>query len=406
MSTLYIRHAARADGDSALCGFALVLDNGTIAQRGEAPLASLGATVAASRRVVLLLAGADVTLLDVKTPPLSNVRLRAALPALVEEQVLGDPLDNVLVAAPVSSAGMRTVAVVQRDWLTRLVRQLLALGARSVVALPSQLCLPLAAGSVSAAVNTSVGAGELTVRTAQWQGFGLGLEASPEVALQTARALAGDAPLVLYVPPAQLAEYQALALEAGPGIVLEADDWRHWVAGSNSAPLDLVGGLGASGAPTRDWSRWRWPLRLALLALVVNMVGLNVEWLRLRGESNATRQQLTQIFRSVYPRDPVVDPVAQMTQHVARAKGASGQPAPGEFNYMAAALGEAARGLPQPLSIASIDYRDKTLNVKLTPGAIDPAQVKQLQGALAPRKLTLTDAGPGLWQIRAAGGTP
>ena len=404
MTTLYIRHPARADVDSALCSFAVVADNGTIAQRGDGAMANLGELVAASRRVVLLLAAADVTLLDVKTPPMSAVRLRAALPALVEEQVLGDPLDNVLVAAPASAAGVRTVAVVQRDWLTRLVRTLLGMGARSVVALPAQLCLPINAGSVSAAI----GAGDLTVRTGQWQGMGLGLDATPEVALQTARALAGDAPLMLFVPPAQLAEYQALALDAGPGIVLEADDWRYWIGAINSAPLDLVGGLGASGAPTRDWSRWRWPLRLALLALVVNMIGLNVEWLRLRGESNATRQQLTQIFRSVYPRDPVVDPVAQMTQNVARAKGASGETAPSEFNYMAAALGEAARGLPQPLSIASIDYREKVLNVKLKPGANDQlqAQVKQLQGALAARRLTLSDAGPGLWQIRSAGGKP
>ena len=402
MSTLYIRHPARADGPSALCGFALVGDNGTIGQRGEAPLANLGEMVAASRRVVLLLAGGDVTLLDVKTPPLSAARLRAALPGLVEEQVLGDPLDNVLVAAPVSAAGMRTVAVVQREWLTTLVRQLLALGARTVSALPAQLCLPLAPGSVSAAIS----AGELTVRLAQWQGLGLGLEATPEVALQTARALAGDSPLVLYVPPAQLAEYQALVVDAGPGIELEADDWRYWVAGSSSAPLDLVAGLGASGAPSRDWAKWRWPLRLALLALVVNMVGLNVEWLRLRGESNATRQELTQTFRSVYPRDPVVDPVAQMTQNIARAKAASGQPTPSEFNYMAAALGEAARGLPQPLAIASLEYREKVLNVKLKPGAVDPSQVKQMQGALATRKLAMTEAGAGLWQIRDAGVKP
>jgi general secretion pathway protein L len=401
LSTLYIRHPARADGESALCGFALVADNGSIAQRGNGALANLGEMVAASRRVVLLLAGADVTLLDVKTPPLSAARLRVALPALVEEQVLGDPLDNVLVAAPVSAAGMRTVAVVQREFLASLVRQLLALGARSVAAMPSQLCLPLAPGSVSAAI----GAGELTVRTGQWQGLGLGLEAEPEVALQTARALAGDAPLVLYVPPAQLAEYQALAAEAGPGIVLESDDWRNWVGASTSAPLDLVGGLGTSGAPARDWSRWRWPLRLALLALVVNMVGLNVEWLRLRGEANATRQQLTQTFRSAYPRDPVVDPVAQMTQNIARAKAASGQPTPDEFNFMAAAFGEAARGLPQAPSIASLEYREKVLNIKLKPGAVDPAQVNQLKTALATRKLALTDAGPGLLQIRSAGGT-
>jgi general secretion pathway protein L len=377
-----------------------VADNGTIGQHGDSPLANLGELVAASRRVVLLLAGGDVTLLDVKTPPLSAARLRAALPGLVEEQVLGDPLDNVLVAAPASSAGMRTVAVVQRDFLTTLVRQLLALGARTVSALPAQLCLPLAPGSVTAAI----GAGELTVRLGQWQGLGLGLEATPEVALQTARALAGDAPLVLYVPPPQLAEYQALAADAGPGIVLEPDDWRHWIGASNSAPLDLVGGLGTSGAPTRDWAKWRWPLRLALLALVVNMVGLNVEWLRLRGEAAAVRQQLTQIFRSAYPRVALTsDPVTQMKQNIALARAGSGEPTPGEFNYMAAAFGEAARSLPQPLAIASLEYREKVLNVKLKPGAVDPSQVKQLQGALATRKLAMVEAGAGLWQIREAG---
>jgi general secretion pathway protein L len=138
---------------------------------------------------------------------------------------------------------------------------------------------------------------------------------------------------------------------------------------------------------------------------VVNMIGLNVEWLRLRGEANATRQQLTQTFRSVYPRDPVVDPVAQMTQNIARAKAASGQPTPDEFNFMAAAFGEAARGLPQAPAIASLEYREKVLNIKLKPGAVDPAQVNQLKTALATRKLALTDAGPGLLQIRSAGGT-
>ena len=53
MSTLYIRHPARADGESAACGFALVLDNGSIAQRGDGPLANLGELVAASKRVMV-----------------------------------------------------------------------------------------------------------------------------------------------------------------------------------------------------------------------------------------------------------------------------------------------------------------------------------------------------------------
>ena len=92
MSTLYIRHPARSQGEGALCRFALVGDNGAIGQQGEGVLRNLGDVVAASRRVVLVLAASDVTLLSVQAPPLAGVRLRAALPALVEEHILGDQI--------------------------------------------------------------------------------------------------------------------------------------------------------------------------------------------------------------------------------------------------------------------------------------------------------------------------
>ena len=64
----------------------------------------------------------------VKAPPLSASKLKAALPALVEEQVLGDPADCVLAATAEDSEGLRTVAVVQRAWLEVLVKALLAQG--------------------------------------------------------------------------------------------------------------------------------------------------------------------------------------------------------------------------------------------------------------------------------------
>lgn len=113
MTTLYIRLPARADGEGALSRFALVADGGNIDREGEGLLRGLGDLVAASRRVVLLLAATDVTMLHVKAPPLSAARLKAALPSLVEEQVLGDPADCVLIAAPAQSAdGARSIAVV------------------------------------------------------------------------------------------------------------------------------------------------------------------------------------------------------------------------------------------------------------------------------------------------------
>ena len=403
MSTLYIRHPARAEGEHALCRFALVTDGGAIDQHGEGSLRNLGDLVGTSRRVVLLLAAADVTLLSVQAPPLSGARLKAALPGLVEEHILGDPADAVLVAAPEQPDGTRPIAVVERDWLEDIVRSLLAQGARTVTAEPAQLCLPLQPGSVAAAISGV----ELTMRQSLFQGFGLALDATPAVVLQTARAFGGDAPLVLYVPRAQLGEYQALAQEAGPGITLETDDWAHWIAGSKSTALDLVSGLGAAGAPTRDWRRWRWPITLVSLAVAVNLIGLNVDWLRLRREANTIRQSMTQTFRSVYPRETaILDPVLQMRQNIARARANTGDVAPDEFTYLTGALGEATRSLGRPVGIASIEYRERALTVKVKPETVDPGLTGQVRTALANRKLTLEEAAPGNWVIRSTGAKP
>ncbi|MEW6763203.1 MAG: type II secretion system protein GspL [Pseudomonadota bacterium] len=399
MTTLYIRHPARAEGEGALCRFALVDDGGAIAQQGEGLLRNLGDMVAASRRVVLLLAGADVTLLAVQAPPLTGARLRAALPALVEEHILGDPLDAVLVAGPGLPDGRRPVAVVQRDWLEPLVKALLGMGARAVAAMPSQLCLPLQPGSTSAAI----GAGELLLRQGQYEGLGLALDGNPSAVLQTARALAGEAPLVLYVPHEQLGEYQALLAEAGPGIALESDAWAHWIAGSKSSTLDLVPGLGTAGVAQRDWSRWRWPIRFAIAAIVVNIIGVNIEWLRLKREADSVRQGMSQTFRNAYPNQPVIDPVAQMQQNIARAKAAGGQVSSGEFGWMAGVLGETTRTLSRPPGIASMEFRERTLTVRVKPETVDPATTGQLRTALSARNLSLEETAPATWAIRSTG---
>jgi general secretion pathway protein L len=291
--------------------------------------------------------------------------------------------------------------VVQRAWLEPLVKTMLALGARAVSALPAQLCLPLQPGHVSAAVGPS----DLTLRDGLYHGMGLAMVATPEVALQTARALAGDAPLTMFVPENALGLYQALAQEAGPATEFDADRWEHWIAGSKTTNLDLVPGLGAAGARATDWQRWRWPLRLALLALVINLVGLNVQWLRMKREADASRAAMLQTFRAAYPKETVIqDPQAQMRLNIARAKAGSGQVGPGEFTWMAAAFGEAARALPRPIAVTALEFREHKLNIKVKPESADPGVVGQLKNALAARKLELVETAPATWSVGATGG--
>jgi len=148
------------------------------------------------------------------------------------------------------------------------------------------------------------------------------------------------------------------------------------------------------------------PIALAFLAVVVNLAGLNIEWLRLRGESTAVRQQMEQTYRSVYPNEPVSDPVAQMRMHIQRAQAGSGQIGPDEFLYLAGALGDATRELPRPPGITSMEYKERSLRVRVQPETVDPAALRQLQASLSARKLSLEETAPANWTVRSTGAKP
>lgn len=407
MTTLFIRYPAKASVDSGAaptCAFALVGDGGNLVQQGAAPLGNLGDMVAAARRVTLLLAASDVTLLRVKAPPLSPARLKAALPALVEEHILGDPADCVLAASGADADGLRTVAVVQRAWLEVLVKALIAQGAHSVAVLPAQLCLPFQPGAVSASLQTNDAGYELTLRRSQFDGLGLSLPAQPQAALHTLRALAGDDAVTLYLPAEQLRQFEPLLAEVntnGHAVILEQDHWEHWVASARAAGLDLAPALGASGAAAREWRRWRWPLRFAALALLVNVVGLNIEYLRLKREAAAVRTTIEQTLKSAYPNQPLTtDPLQQMRLNLSRAKGSDGQAPADGFMALSVDLGEALAALPRRDVVASIDYREHALQVKVKPNTVDGAAMAQLRAALTARRLELSETTPGTWQIR------
>ena len=403
MTTLIIRYPAKVSVDSGAaqtCAYALVGDGGNLLQQGAAPLGNLGAMVAAARRVTLLLAASDTALLRMKTPPLSGAKLKAALPALVEEQVLGDPADCVLAATAADEEGVRTIAVVQRAWLEVLVKALLAQGAQAVSVMPSQLCLPFQPGAVSAALVAGDAGFDLVMRQSQFEGLGMTLPAQPQLALQTLRALTGEQPVTLYVSAAQKAQLAPLAADI-PHLTLEDDHWAHWVAGARSAGLDLAPALGNNGASARAWQRWRCPVRIAALAVLINVVGVNIEWLRLKGEAKAVTQSMTQTFKSVYPKEPLIAaPMDQMRRNIRLAKANSGEAGGDEFVTLSAGFGEAMNLLPRKDIIASLEYKDHALLVKIKPNTVDGTAVQQLRSALAGRKLDMQEPSPGAWKIQ------
>jgi general secretion pathway protein L len=64
------------------------------------------------------------------------------------------------------------------------------------------------------------------------------------------------------------------------------------------------------------------------------------------------------------------------------------------------------RALPRPVALASLDYRERTLGVKVKPESADPGVVGTVKAALAARGLGLTEAAPASWQVSNTGAKP
>lgn len=415
MSTLYIRVPSRAAADSVphwmalSCAFALTSRGDAIDREGAAPLSELSDMIAEAQRVVLLLAASDVTLLRVQTPPLSPSRLKAALPNLVEDQLMSDPAECVIVAGP-GGQELRTVAVVNRGWLDTLFNAVISFGARQVHALPSQLCLPWQPDTASAAVTREEADVELTLRLSEQEGMGLPIvpdsqeEAAVDV-LRTLFALVPEAPVTLYVPQADAAAYRETAdaaPELGQRLTLHADNWGRWIAGAGAATLDLLSDRNAAGAAAFDWRPWRWPIALAAAVLLFNILGLNLEWWRMKNEAAALNRAMTATFKTAFPNEPVVvDPVAQMKQKIAAARHDAGQLSPDDFLALSSAFGEAWRNASSPSknAIAALEYRDYGLLVRFKPGTAVP--VDQLKSAMAARNLSLSQTAANAVEIRS-----
>jgi general secretion pathway protein L len=433
VSTLYIRLPPRAIADSAAllqacaCPFAQVSDGGKIEREGVEVLSVLSETIAKIQRVALLVDGSNITLLRVKVPPLSAARLKAALPNLVEEQLLCDPAECVIVEGGLSD-GLHTLAVMQRVWLELLEQTFSAFGARQIAVLPAQLCLPYQSCSVTAAIYERNSDIELTLRFSEQDGIGLvvgsdlleqGTEqkaTAARVAIRSLCAVVPSVPVTLYVPTALLSTYQEAA-RLTKRISVLADNWSHWIAAARVTTLDMMAGKGA--AARLNWRPWRWPLVMAVALVLFNAAALNTEWWRMQGEGDSLSMLMVQIYKSAYPNESVIlDPLMQMQQKNASAKRHSGLAAADDFTAITAAFGEAWAGIaPGKLPVAALDYRDRSLFVRIKPvlshaeGQSSEVSVQQMKAALEKRGLSLVagggkqsleQAGEVVWQIRGA----
>lgn len=432
MSTLYLRLPSKAATGNTPhwparpCPFALashsnVSHDASITRQGLMPLQDLSDTIAKAQRIVVMLAASDVTLLRLKVPALSPSRLKAALPYLVENQLITDPSDCVVVAGGLAD-GLHTVAVAQRTWLEALAKTLIDLGARQIAVMPAQLCLPCQpdqpgqSGSVAVAVVEHGNAIDVTLRLSEYDGIGLAVSADGHKSatheiIRTLCAIVPEASIALYVPQSGMHEFQDVINDAGAlnkRISVLVDSWPRWISGAKSTTLDLMTGLSVGTSPKVDWRAWRWPLALAAAVLVINVAALNIDWWHMKNEASALRATMTQIYKSSFPKEPVIiDPVAQMRQKIAAIKHDAGLASPDDFTVIASTFGEALASVAAASgklpAIAALEYRERSLFVRFKPNAEVPMQ--QMKITLAERNLSLEQETSGVatvWKIRSA----
>ncbi len=449
-AALYLRLPPRAlSADTGAASLSLpfaIAARGRLQRIGHASLPELSALMQQAQRVVLLVAASDVSLFRIAVPPLPAARMKAALPALVEDRVIGDTAACAIAIAPVNGGGIagastataaaaaspsppsapagneRLVAVTDRAWLQGWLDTVRRHGARRVSALPFVLCLPLPAGHVAASVVDDAGRRELALRLSVQEGMGLPLssddaEALPAEVAQLLATFAGQRPVQLALPTLLLEAFRRshdqTAMDAmdaknaaHAAIELREENWAAWVEGASHVPVDLATAIAADEDAGPDWRRWRWPVALAAALALVNIVALNWDWWQLRSEGLQLRESMARSFHRSYPNEALVDPVAQMRQKVAASRQAAGEFAPGDFIALAATLGDAwaeagaAMGA-DARAIAALDYRDAVLTVRFKPG--QQASIDAARAALAARGLEASaiDGNSGQWQVRS-----
>ncbi|MFM0216080.1 MULTISPECIES: type II secretion system protein GspL [Paraburkholderia] len=437
--------------------FELLDKSGRTQRAGRSALALLPRATS----TVLMVAARDLLMMPATLPPLRGPKLRQALPNIVEDQLIQDPQTcHIAVDSQSAAGGRQMLAIIDRGWFRFIYEAFSAAGHRSLRAVPVTRCLPEATlPAVPAEVAETVSATEPAMAGASLADAApvpVAADTAPQVVpmvaavlgtvVQTAPAMLLEGAVESGMPRVELAIARGAQ---GEGLAVPANAVNATLAAlAGATPVSLymltevpgnepslgassparLGALvhGASPLPfeqlarraltcrfdlcqfefaSQPWRldratlrRLRLPVLLALGALVVAIVGANVQWLMLSRQRDAISTQMTELLLTTFPKTTVVlDAPDQMSRQLQQLRVAAGELSPGDFLSLADGL---ARSLPPvPVNgIAALDYHDRRLDVTFKPEVkLDPDFAKRLarnglSGAI--------DSNTGKWTIR------
>lgn len=351
---------------------------------GQAPLSLLPKAAA----VDLLFDASDVFTTLIEAPRMPEARLRQALPSLVEERLLSDASDCHLAyaLAGVEGAQMRVaVAVVDQITLTRMLDAADEASVRPRSACSALYAVPPPAEGV---LSVRFDHGRGTARTAQHAGVAFDLEDDPPAALIV--AIRQVQATRLHVYGGEAPRLVGWAAQLGIEVV---DVQRDFDPDSLSEAVNLLQGrfapAGRFGMPSilaLARSRYARPIvGWAALSLAIFIVGLNATRWRLEAQAGAVRASMQTAFRSTFPSEAFIEPLAQTRRHLRELRARAGQSSPDDFSVLNAQAAQLLANAPVG-ALSGLDYRDGTLTLKFKPGV---SASPNLQDALRDHALQL-----------------
>lgn len=331
MSVLRIYFSSQWRDSTSVCPWALCDESGAILQSGTGTLAS----IPKAGQCVAILAADRVLFVSARTPPGSRRQWQSALPYLVEGRTLPDPEENHVVLCGTADGGQAHLAVADKAWLRRVVEACRTAGLPLRYAWSEVRLLPHTASGWTLAWNGTTG----FVRTGM--SSGTALDAGDAETPPAALSLMLDDPelprpdtiQVRLMPAASGAEAAMPHWQDFPVLLVQGEpwDWRRAPTPSSAGNL-LAGEFAPPSRPMEWWPRLRPAAGIALLLLLVEMAGSNLQWAMMAHEQRTLQQQMAGSFRKAFgSQATLVNAPLQMQRGISDLRHEAGSLDSGDF---------------------------------------------------------------------------
>jgi general secretion pathway protein L len=343
------------------CPWVLSDDTGNVLQSGNSPLASLPK----ADEAIAIISSSRITCVSVKMPAQSRRRWEAALPFVAEEFTLTDPEENHVVPAVVQNQGMRSLFIVDKQWLHNMTLACHTAGINLRRAVPEMLipALPPVSWVIVWDGNTGF------MRTGLTSGIALDQGDMFHPPMTMTLSLKATTPPPQNIQIRFTSEATQNDLPQWPGLPVTLSLGQKWDWRTAPIPGDTLNLLWGTLAPKTKLHEWLPKLRpvafILLAVILIETVGTNIEWGLLNHQKSVVTREMERTFRKTFGETSViVNPPLQMQRNIAVLRHTAGLPDEADF----LALLDQASGTLSTLpagSVSALHYESGRLDIDL-----------------------------------------